>query len=438
MMTQINGNTILKEITGEDWLVKLRHEGLLHFERYGLPTKSVEKWKYTSLKPLANVNFTPNIHLGMTFDAKRLPAPLLTVDTEPSTARIVIVNGVYREDLSDLTMLPTSGVTLASLDKVLANEPDWMKEKFAHDGYTDDQVMLALNTHFFTDGYVLHVHKGVQLRHPIEVICYGDGRDDALNNAPTTYPRHLIVLDEGAQATVVEHHLGDHAYIANKGYDIEVGNNATLHHYRLQNESQHAYHIATTNVNLAQDASYDGFTLTTGGKVSRNEVHGRILGENSELRVNGAYLLKDQQHGDTTILVDHLQPNGVSNQTFKGILDDHAKGVFQGKVFVDQIAQKTDGYQLNNALMLSETAEMNVKPELEIYADDVRCSHGATTGQIDDGPLFYLRSRGLNEAQARKMLMQAFLGEALDEIRHETVRDLFTDIAAAWLEKRVK
>ncbi len=435
-MTQINGNTALKETTGEDWLNTLRHEGLLHFERFGLPTSKVEKWKYTSLKALANVNFTPNHHRGMTFDGKRLPDPILTVDSEPSSARIVVVNGVYREDLSDLTMLP-QGVTLASLDSVLANEPDWMKEKFAHDGYTNDQVMLALNCHFFTDGYVLHVHKGVKIRHPIEVVCYGDGQKTTTAEAPTTYPRHLIVLDEGAEATVVEYHLGSDTYITNKGYDIEVGANASLHHYRWQDEAPDAFHIATTNVNVGTGASYDGFTLSTGAALSRNEVHGRILGEGAELRVNGAYLLKNQQHGDTTILIDHMKPNGVSNQTFKGILDDKAKGVFQGKVFVDQIAQKTDGYQLNNALMLSETAEMNVKPELEIYADDVRCSHGATTGQIDDGPLFYLRSRGLSEAQARKMLMQAFLGEALDEIRNEAVRELFMDKAAAWLDTRV-
>lgn len=435
-MTHANGNTVLQKAKGEDWLNTLRHEGLLHFERFGLPTRKVEKWKYTSLKALTNTNFTPDIHHGLTFDGKRLPAPLLTIDSEPSSARIVVVNGVYREDLSDLTMLPP-GVTLSSLDKVLADDPDWMRQKFAHDGYTQDQVMLALNCHFFTDGYVLHVNKGVKIRHPIEVVCYNDGDDTALETAPTTYPRHLIVLDDGAQATVVEYHLGSGTYITNKGYDIEVGSNATLQHYRWQDDAEQAIHISTSNVNVGDNASYDGFTLTTGASLSRNETHGRLIGEHAELRINGTYLLKDNQHGDTTILVDHLKPNGVSNQTFKGILDDKAKGVFQGKIFVDQAAQKTDGYQLNNALMLSETAEMNVKPELEIYADDVKCSHGATTGQIDEGPLFYLRSRGLSEAQARKMLMQAFLGEALNEIRNEHVRDIFMEKATTWLDTRV-
>ena len=255
------------------------------------------------------------------------------------------------------------------------------------------------------------------------------GRDGCLHTPVLT-----IEIEDSAEAVIIERHEGEGAYWKNMVTNITLGRNAKLHHYRLQGDTLESVHTNMVNITLGRDAVYSGFTLNNGAKMSRHQMHAILNGQNGECTFNGVNLLNGKQHGDTTILIEHAAPNCRSNQFYRTILDDEAHGVFQGKVHVHQIAQKTDGYQLSNALLLSPKAEMDTKPELEIYADDVKCSHGSTTGQLDDEPLFYLRSRGLSEAEARMLLVQAFVDEVVDKIGDEAFKSLIQERAQAWLQ----
>lgn len=275
---------------------------------------------------------------------------------------------------------------------------------------------------------IIHRNREQNGGEPVEVLW--TGRDGILH-APVL----SIILEEGAEATIIERHDGQGAYWKNMTTEIVVGKNAKLHHYRIQNDSFDAVKTNMVHITLDRDAIYDCFTLNMGGKLSRHEIHAVINGSNTHCSFNGVNLLNGKQHGDTTILIEHTAPHCTSNQFYRTILDDTAHAVFQGKVHVHRPAQKTDAYQLSNALLLSSGAEMDTKPELEIYADDVKCSHGATTGQLDEEPLFYLRSRGLSEAEARLLLVQAFVDEAVDKIEDEMFKTFVKGQAASWLGK---
>lgn len=254
------------------------------------------------------------------------------------------------------------------------------------------------------------------------------GQDGVLHS-----PRLKVVLEEGAELTLIERHEGQGSYWKNMSTEIIIGPNAKLHHIRLQEDGTEGVNTNMVSVSVDRDGVYDSFTLNTGGKLTRHEIHAKIIGSNAELSLNGINLLQGAQHGDTTILIEHEAPHCQSNQFYRSILDEEARGVFQGKVHVHQAAQKTDGYQLSNAILLSEKAEMDTKPELEIYADDVKCSHGATTGQLDEEPVFYLRSRGLTEQQARQLLIQAFVDEVVDKIEDEDVQSSVRERTGQWL-----
>ena len=242
-------------------------------------------------------------------------------------------------------------------------------------------------------------------------------------------------MEENSQATIVKLHagLGVGAYFANAVTEVEVGDGATLRHYRVQSENRESTHLANLNVRIGKDATYDGFGLHLGGRLSRTDVFARLEGEGGHCGLNGAYLMKGREHCDTTTVIEHHAAHTTCREIFKGILDDEARGVFQGKIIVHPGAQQIDGHQLSNALLLSDRAEMDAKPELEIYADDVKCSHGATTGKLDDTSLFYLRSRGIPEALARNLLIQSFLAEVIDEVKDEAVREALMDKVIHWL-----
>ena len=242
-----------------------------------------------------------------------------------------------------------------------------------------------------------------------------------------------VKLEEGAELLLLERHDGDGAYWKNMLTEIEVGANARLTHIRLVQDGAEGVNTNMVQIHQAQDSLYNGFTLNIGGKLTRHEIHAIIDGSNAALHLNGLNLLKGEQHGDTTILIEHKAPHAQSNQFYRSILDDKARGVFQGKVHVHQIAQKTDGYQLSNAILLSPEAEMDTKPELEIYADDVKCSHGATTGQMDEEPLFYLRSRGLTEKDARQLLIEAFVDEVVEKIGDDAFQARVSGMCRQWL-----
>ncbi|MFK7839140.1 MAG: Fe-S cluster assembly protein SufD [Bdellovibrionales bacterium] len=278
---------------------------------------------------------------------------------------------------------------------------------------------------------IIHIKRGEIRENPVEILFNAEDKSYDLQVIK-------IILEEGAEATIVERHSGQGAYWKNHQTTIEIAKNAHLHHIRIQDDAHDAVNTNFVHLKVEADSTYDSFNLNKGAKLSRHEIHAEITGKGAEISFNGANLLNGSQLGDTTILIEHQAPNCQSNQFYRTLLDDKARGVFQGKVHVHQIAQKTDGYQLSNALLLSPDAEMDTKPELEIYADDVKCSPGATTGQLDEEPLFYLRQRGLSEAQARMLLMQAFIDEAVDKIANEAIRDQVLEMSNMWLKDALK
>lgn len=279
--------------------------------------------------------------------------------------------------------------------------------------------------------YVVHVKRGDVQAEPVEINWTG-------SDGSVHQPRLKIIVEDNAEVTVIERQTGEGAYWKNMGTEITLGANARLNHIRFQEESVDAVQTNLVHITMERDAYLNSFSLNLGGKLTRHEIHAVLNGENIDCSLNGINLLKDSQHGDTTILMEHTAPQCLSNQFYRTILDDAARGVFQGKVHVHQAAQQTDGYQLSNTLLLSPKAEMDTKPELEIYADDVKCSHGATTGQLDEEPLFYLRSRGLKEAEARMLLIQAFVDEVADKIKDEGLQAEVKEKAEAWLKTQLK
>ncbi|MGQ9367464.1 Fe-S cluster assembly protein SufD [Azospirillum sp. ST 5-10] len=413
------------------WVRDLREQGRDRFAALGLPTVRQEAWKYTNLRPLEKTAFRPATAAaaGAHFDV----LPTVRAGGTPG-ARLVFLDGRLRADLSSTAGLP-DGVELLGLADALSSHPELVGERLGRLAAVDEHALVALNTAYLADGAMLRIPRGVAVAEPIELVFVSLGADD---HATSFHPRTLIVAEPQSRATVVEHHigLGGTPTFANHVAEIEVGEGATLHHYKVQREHADSFHTAHTAARVCRSACYDNFILTAGARLSRNEVRTVLDGEGGTCRVSGAYLVNGEQHCDTTTLIDHAKPHCTSREVYKGAIDDRARAVFQGKIIVRPDAQKTDGHQLNRALLLSDTAEIDAKPELEIYADDVKCSHGATAGELDDEALFYLRSRGIPREEARGLLIASFLAEAIDEIPEEPVREAFQAVVTHWLATR--
>ncbi|WP_428392123.1 Fe-S cluster assembly protein SufD [Lichenicoccus sp.] len=368
----------------------------------GLPTRRMEQWKYTDLRLLTALTLgdaPDTVDAAMLLDNLGLAEAGLA-----DTSRLVFVNGRFESSLSRLDegLDIEIGVSMGPLAR-----PE-------RDG------MVALNTMLTKDGARIHVGPGIDAGRVL-LVCLG--RNDA-EPAVLTQPRFAVLLEEGARLSLLEIAHGDGLYVNNPVLEIELRARAHLAHVLLQDEGARALHFSTVYTSVDTAASYDSFTLALGARLARHEVHARLAGRGGTVHVNGAQLLGDRQHADLTSVIAHDAPGCISRQTVKNVLSGHARGVFQGKIVVDRIAQKTDGYQMNQALLLSETAEIDSKPELEIYADDVKCSHGATAGALDEEQLFYLRSRGVPADTARAILVRAFLDDALALIEDAPVRAL--------------
>jgi Fe-S cluster assembly protein SufD len=288
--------------------------------------------------------------------------------------------------------------------------------------------MVALNTMLAEDGATIEVDAG-QDGGTVVLLSLGE----EVHSQPVAFhPRHAIRLGAGARLALIEISVGRGEYLHNPVFEVELADSAHLTHVRLQNEAEGAFHLSTLYARVASHATYDSFSFNMGARLSRTEVHATIDGPHAAVHLNGAQLLRGNQHADFTTVVRHAAPHGVSRQTVKNVLDGHARGVFQGKIEVARGAQKTDGYQMNQALLLSGDAEIDSKPQLEIYADDVKCSHGATVGELDAEQLFYLRSRGISEDAARGILVRAFLTEAIDAVAHDGARAVLEEAVARW------
>lgn len=407
-------------------LSALREAGISAFGSHGLPTPRSESWKYTNLRPLEKIAFQAAGRNAVSVD--RLPSLLPAGAAEH---RLVFVNGSYRNDLSSLGNLP-DGVELLNVSALLEQDAARIAPYLEPNGQGPEQSLVALNTAMMSDGVLLSVPRGLTVHSPIELIFIGAAVDQPL----AYHPRNLILMAAGSQAVVIEHHvtLGDGpATFANTTTQIRLADDALLHHYKMQAEGTEAFHLETVDVELGRNAHYDAFGMSLGARLSRNEVAVRLNGEGATCHLNGAYMMRGQQHCDNTTVIEHLVPNTSCKEVFKGVLDDKARAVFQGRIVVHPDAQQSDGHQLSKVMLLSDQAEIDAKPELEIYADDVKCSHGATAGDLDHDALFYLRSRGLPEARARSLLIEAFLTEAVEAIAAEDLCPAFLASIADWL-----
>ncbi len=401
------------------WLKAHRDAAMKAFAKAGLPHRRLEDWRYTDLaRVLDKASLAPMpLHKGDVSvpDAQAAVRVFGGIDRHIVT----IVNGQLRGDVS----LP-DGVSLLPLSDVLAQP--WARALVeTRVSKTQAADILALNTGLMRGGLGLHIAKGVKLDKPLHLI-YLVADDGAV------HLRNLIQLEEGAEATIYESFVGTGSYFTDHATSLSLAEDARLTQIRVQDEAPAAIHLATLSATLAARTYLSSFTLSLGSALSRGQTFVRFDGEGAEAHINGATALKGRQHGDQFCITDHAVPHCTSATLFRTVLDDASTGVFQGRVIVRPHAQKTDGRQMTNALLLSRDAAMNAKPELEIYADDVQCAHGSTIGELNSEALFYLRSRGIDEQTARQLLISAFLDEAFKTVPDEPAREGLRELAADW------
>ncbi len=413
---------------GIPWLAGWRERAMASFAAHGLPTPKEEVWKYTNLNPLAKLALVPAEPTTNGLAARNLPWLL---PDNAAAHRLVFVDGWLRPDLCSLGNLP-GGASITNLAGLLEHDPASLEGRLGVLGTLEEQPLLALNAALLSDGFVLQLGRDVVVDDPIELLFI----TTASAEPKLSSPRNLVLAEAGSRAILVERHVGlgeEVAHLANGATEIVLKEGASLLHCRLVEPAARAFHLWSLKAELGPLANYESFVVATHGKLMRNEVAVALAGRGASCRLNGAYMGRSRQHIDNTTAVDHACPETTSRQLYKGVLDGYARGVFQGRVLVRPGAQKTDGQQTSRALLLSEAAEIDTKPELEIYADDVKCSHGAAAGELDPDAMFYLRSRGIPESVARRLLVEAFLLDVVDEIGSETIRPCFQRIAADWI-----
>lgn len=397
------------------WLAERQGAALAAFEEEGFPLPSDEEWRFTPIGPIVETLFAPaptEVEV-----AKDHPAVLQLSDLPG--VRVVFVNGRYAPQLSRLSSMP-EGVYFSTLREAISQGEEAVPRHLASVA-VGRPVFTALNLALMQDGVFLRVPKGVVLRDPIHVLYL-----TTAGAAPyVVSPRSLIIIEDTAEACLIESFgsAGGEEYWTNAVTEVIVGPGASLEHYRLQRESVHAYHIGRTAVHIARDGRYTSHSVQVGAAIGRHDLGAVLGGEGIVCTLNGLYVGRGKQLLDNHTVIDHAKPHCESHEVYKGILADRAHGVFNGKVYVRPDAQKTDAKQSNHALLLSDAAHIDTKPQLEIFADDVRCTHGATVGQLDADALFYLRARGISADDARNILIHAFASEIVDQMSLESVRN---------------
>jgi Fe-S cluster assembly protein SufD len=401
---------------GRSSIHRLRQAAIDHFAEVGFPTLRDEEWRFTNVAPLTRIAFQPAPYRldGLTAEKVRQ----LTFGVGEGR-RLVFVNGHFSRELSGLQRLP-KGVVAASLADILDTHPEWVEPYLAHHARYDQNPFTALNTAFLLDGAFVSIPKGVVVAEPIQLVFLATPTAEPA----VAHPRTLIVAGANSQAAIVETYaaLDEGVYFTNGVTEIVLGENAIIDHSKVQRESKEAFHIATQQVHQDRGSNLTSHSVTLGGGLVRNDVNVVLDAEGCECTLNGLYLGHGRQHIDNHTRIDHARPRCASHELYKGILDGKAHGVFNGKIFVHQDAQKTDAKQTNKTLLLSEDAVINSKPQLEIYADDVKCTHGATIGQLDEEAVFYLRSRGIGREAARSLLTYAFANDIISRIKVEPIR----------------
>ena len=418
-----------ERLPGAGKVADTRRQAFEAYERAGLPHRRIEDWKYTDLRTLMR-EVLPLAPLPDAAALKRAGTALKLHGID-GVRRLVLVDGVFVPSLSE-TGYPESGLSIRTLREVLeAGDAKLQAQLLTPD---DSNSMVALNSAMMTDGLVLEVADGAVLTQPLHIVHVASG------GAPAAmFTRSLLRVGKHAGVTLVESHIsadGAKAYQTNDSLIVSIGDNARLDHVRLVEDDRDAFNIGSAVVTLGAHAHFNTFGMTTGAHVSRYQATIAFAGEGSRVETNGVNLLNGRQHADTTLFMDHAVPNCSSREIFRAVVDDRAHSVFQGRIVVRPHAQKTDAKMMTRALLLSDEAEADNKPELEIFADDVTCGHGATTGALDESLLFYLRARGLSEKEAQALLIQAFVGEAIEQIVNDGLRELAIAAAQRWLAAR--
>jgi Fe-S cluster assembly protein SufD len=403
--------------SGPGWLAPRRREAMERFAEFGFPTMKNEDWHFTSPAPIAEATFGPMHPARGSIGIAQL-APYLVDAAWP---RLVFVNGRYAPALSRVEGIGP-GVRVMSLASALREEPTLLERHLTRVASFDDPALVftALNTAFMTDGALVHVARDAAPAAPIHLLFV---TDDA-GAGGVSHPRTLVIVEPNARATLVEQFVssGDAAYLTNAVTEISVGAGATLQHFRLQREGPRAFHVGTVAATQERDSHFVSFSFAAGASLSRTNIFTALAGEGCGATLNGLYMLDGHQHCDQQTRIEHIRENCYSRELYKGVLDGESHGVFNGKVYVHPEAQKTDGKQTNNTLLLSERARIDTKPQLEIFADDVKCTHGATVGRIDEAALFYMKSRGIPTAEARRLLTYAFAAEVIETIPLEALK----------------
>lgn len=408
--SKLNGQskTFLHDIR-KDALTKLKE---LHF-----PTIKDEEWKYTNVTPLLKVNFQTPETLGKTDVTEEFVYKNSFTDFDYD--RVVFVNGKFNSQLSVIGELP-KGAVVTSLSEAITNHTDLVK-KYIGKYSTVSNAFSAMNHAYSTDGLFIYLPKGKMLERPIQAFFISGSKVDRVLSTP----RNLIVAEEGSAAKVIANYIGteDNPYFTNTLTELHVDKNANIDLIKIQNEKKDSFHIDKTDVYQDRDSIFNHYSFTFGGALSRTDVNSLLNDENIECHYYGLYVGTEKQHMDHHTFVDHAKPNCMSNEVYKGILDDNSRGVFNGQIMVRPNAQKTNAYQSNKTVLLSENATIDTKPQLEIFADDVKCSHGATIGKLDQEAYFYIRSRGVQEKMAQSMLIHAFAGDVIEAVNIEQMRD---------------
>jgi Fe-S cluster assembly protein SufD len=397
------------------WLQTLRRSAFERFSETGFPTTHDEDWRFTNISAIAQTAFqlsrgTQNLPTAKQIESYRLPG---------AASHLVFVDGLFVAALSSLGRLP-GGVRVSSLAAQIASKPQTVEPYLGRFLNIQRDAFAALNTAFLEDGAFVHIAKNTVLEEPIHLLFVSSA-----NVAPTmSHPRNLIVAEEGGQATIVEEYVsvGGAAAFCNTATELVAGDNSVVSHYMIEREDTQAFNVSTLRIDQGRHANISSHSVLIGGAIVRNNIHPVLAGEGGECLINGLFIGNGRQHLDNYMLVEHAQPHCGSRQFYNGILDGSAHGVFHGRIVVHKDAQKTDAKQTNRNLLLSDQAQIDTKPQLEIYADDVKCTHGATIGQMEENALFYLRSRGIDEVSARRLLLLAFASECLDRMKQGPAR----------------
>ncbi|HNQ72096.1 MAG TPA: Fe-S cluster assembly protein SufD [Verrucomicrobiota bacterium] len=412
-----------------EWLLPLRQAGLSRFGEIGWPTLKHEDWRFTNVAPITRLPFQP------VFESRHgvTPADLqqLAFARQPGT-RLVFVNGHYHAELSSPGRLP-AGVEAGSLAAAIANHSASLETHLGKYVADADNGFAALNQAFFLDGGFIHVPADTVVPEPIQLLYLCTTRE----SGATIHPRNLIIAGANSRVTILESYvaLGGTGYFTNAVTELFAAEKAQVEFVKFQDEATDAYHIAAFHGEFGRASQVNLHSFALGGQLSRNDIRTKLAGPGLECVLNGLYLTRHEQLADHHMVVEHAQPNCASHEYFNGILDDRSRGVFHGRILVQPPAQKTDAKQTNKNLLLSDDASANTKPQLEIYADDVKCTHGATVGQLSEKSIFYLRTRGIGLETARRMLIHAFAGEIIERIKHETAREELDKIVWDRLEE---